>query len=412
MGSGSFEQDVFQITILSTAFGAIIVFSRAIRFWGIWVLPPIIGTLSILLLAEPGQQGYVGEYFNLHHQALLTLGHIATGAALGYAALVPGAIVLLIMRQFISVLKPSEWETGDGQPVAAHELAPRDLARRVFVSVAAATGAIVGVLCTTDVLWKAVESALNPRALAAVVFVTAAIVVLAGPFKDYVLRGADDEKGGFEEHLTAAISTRTIGRFFLVGMMVLALEFAYNCVGNTIEAADAGLLSLLIVAGVTPSIVSCYWSAAIQLSMQPMHHLWFPATIAGGLLNLGPGLLFAASAVSEDSKRPGLELAVGSLIVGLIIGFFVCGLYAMLGGYALEKFKGRNALVALGVAIFLGSAVHMGIMLAIYSMMSIPVLPSFYWTFLAINAGWVFGLYTSGFPRLVFAMTKTGEAGR
>lgn len=164
-----------------------------------------------------------------------------------------------------ALLRPSRWK---GAPT----LAPRDLARRWFVTTAAATGSVVIALFTFPEFWSALAETFSLLRLVGAAALTVVSIVLIGPFQDYVL-GRGGASAGEEAEMPSAIAGlleqgatwRGWIRFAVVWLMLVATDLLFNNISEAVKAEEPRIISAIIVTRLAPAVVSYYWSAALQL---------------------------------------------------------------------------------------------------------------------------------------------------
>ncbi|MGE0844675.1 MAG: hypothetical protein AB7L41_00295 [Flavobacteriaceae bacterium] len=400
---------VLLLAVLGTAYGAILlcVASAAAKERLADMLPQLlvalgVGALAMLLVVPPDRPRLLAGW-GIGGQAAATLEDIATGAAIAAVAFVLSRVLFgFLFVEALAEVRPSAWP---GAAEASARLKPRDHARRVFVATASGTGAVVAALFTSHVLWEALDDALRPMAVVGLVLVTGVSTVLVGPFRDYVLEGAADDAGWFDQLFSGKPSARSLLRFLLVGAMILGLELAYNCLGGALEARDPLLTTTIIIAALAPAVVSYYWSAALQLGLtsQPGAIVW-ASVVAGAAFNLlGCGIL-AAGLFGMPAGREGFAaMFLGGFALAMVSGFLLYGVYAGLGALVLERWRGRGALAVLAAAIAVAAVLQGLSSLALALALGKTIEPQSVLRFAAINAGWLAGLFSSGFPGLVVA---------
>ena len=325
-----------------------------------------------------------------------------------------------------SSLEPLMW-LDEGDPSSADVAGVDAQVRRWFVAIAAATGSIVFGLIVSRDFWSAVTAALRPAGLLAAVVSTLVSVVLVGPVHDFVLaRSVRDSEGErLPPHKVAStiwqeMSLRSLVRLGLVGIGLMSLEIAYACIGKSMEAQTSGPSSrqltatfTILLAGLTPGIVSYYWSAALQLggSQAMFKRAINAATLCTTILFYVFGVyaaLILALLFYAFAGHNGTTVAF-MLMLSPIIGFFISVAFAILmtwlpawaGALVLRRMTGWRGMGALYVAT--AAAALIPVALVAFSLAAFAHVMDWteFVTSLVGSIGWIVGLIASGFPKLV-----------
>jgi hypothetical protein len=211
-------------------------------------------------------------------------------------------------------------------------------------------------------------------------------------------------------------------RLALVGLALLALEIAYNCLGKSIDAAGAATSETnspfaatftILLSGLTPGIVSYYWSGALQLggTREMLKRAAGASTLCMTILFYVFGVLLCLMFAMMMLRNPtGNALpivmmivfspAIGALI-SLLMALLTTWLPAFAGAFVLRHLSGWPAMAALYAAIAVTQVIPVSIVLIVISiMLHTPTWDGFLESFVE-SFGWIIGLIASGFPRLV-----------
>lgn len=425
-GEDKYVLDLLVAVVGIGAIGLVVLLANGrLRF----VFAALIGIFSALLFATeidsvPKLQIYAELFFGG------ALGGVVT-ALLVLAALhlYQGKKYQAFLTEMRSSLEPIMW-LDEAERQTTTVASADALARRWFVAVGAATGGIVFGLITYPEFWSALLEAVRPRGLLAAVVSTLVSVVLVGPVHDFVLARSltDDEGERLPAHRVATaiwreLSWRSLLRLALVGVALLCLEIAYNCLGKSIDAAGAPSAAeasapfaatiTILLSGLTPGVVSYYWSSALQLggSREMMKRAIGAATLCMTILFYVFGVLVCLMFAMLMLRNPtGNALPLVMLIVfSPALGGIIAVLFALLttwlpafaGAFVLRRLAGWPAMGALYVAIAITSVVPISVALIVVSLMAhAPTWTGFAENFVE-SFGWIVGLIASGFPKLV-----------
>jgi hypothetical protein len=295
-------------------------------------------------------------------------------------------------------------------------LTPRDRVRRIFVAVSAATGAVVFSMFGLEVFWEAFWQELTPFNLVGVTIAFVAGMFLVGPAQAYVFeRGAAEGPDAGKElgwALQSGFDARAAMRLAIVLAMGLQFGLLMNCVNASVRTGDAQVLYTILNAALPPAIVSYYLSAALQLSVpRTIAHARRAALYGGAILNYGFALIitfnfFSEIVMSPDSNRgagAGLTLFMSPVIaIGLALLFSAATTYlpAVATAYVIARRTG-SAMIYIAAAL-IGVAILQGLMYAAFIVLAgFPAENIRIGSFAGGVAGWIVGLWASGFPRLL-----------
>lgn len=399
-----------------------------------YVFSALIGMLGALMFATQFAVSKLAGSTMLFDLAVLAGGGVAGAAATGFISsaihLYKGKDYQQFMTGMRSHLEPLLWldETARKSATVAGAEA---VAQRWFVAVAAATGSIVASLVMFPKFTDALHETFGARGLLAAVVLTMVSFVLVGPVHDFVLERSVTSSEGNRLAPHQALSTlckelswRSSLRLALVGLALLTMELAYDCLGQAIAAPTSGATDTsainatftILLAGITPGVVSYYWSAALQLGggAQMLRKKAVDAATACTSVLYFPfgimiALLLAAASVNAQADRETNYLPIILLFVSPLIGAGIAyvfaalttGLPALAGARVLERMKGWPAMAWLLAAVAIATAIPTLLVLTIYQVF----LDTSQWSMvidtLVAALGWMIGLLASGFPKLV-----------
>ncbi len=271
-----------------------------------------------------------------------------------------------------SSLAPRRWSEAAEMP----SISQRDLTKRIFVAVSAGTGGVVGSLMSLGLFWETLQTDFGVRGLFNTLVMSAVSVTLIGPLHEYIMdRGLDTKSTRHDvrvESIFHEFSPKSLLRVAMVVGMFFMLDMTQASLAKCVRDGNLDAMLLIVLGGITPALVSYYWCAALQLgapSISIVRAATWPSIVAGAVMF--SILSFAASIVISTlwgvfEPRQGdsgfaviaqMFLSVLGLTCGLALGFslLTCGIYALAGGYAIDKVKGRNAWGALSLALVLAT---------------------------------------------------------
>jgi hypothetical protein len=341
-----------------------------------------------------------------------------------------------------SALAPQNWAVAVGRPRPS----VAELHKRIFVAVSAATGSVAGGLIALDVhvLQKALWELLTPFGVLQAIILTIISLALFAPLNEFVFERAaprggqrDGEVGALDVVLSAFRGQalwRPVARLALVWLVAALIELIYRSVDDTVrsaansagaDTAEASKLTLqILLAATTPAVVSYYWSAALQLEAPSVRtNATSPSVFLTAILVYLPAFLSVAcwflldlintvhnSNLTKRQYTDSFRGAMSGLLlsplvaipIALAVGWIGCGIYAVAGGYALDRARGRLSMAAVFIALLLATAVHQGVADAVIWLVGGTFDSWVDATYLFFaTLGWYAGLWASGFPRLV-----------
>ncbi|MEC9368214.1 MAG: hypothetical protein VX871_05915 [Pseudomonadota bacterium] len=410
--------------VAGSGFGALLLVAVAVRTALKWRLAVTIGAATGVLM---NLQGDGRDWLTLLRDTGLAMvaGPAALVAVLGVIWLIDKTRFKPELHTIRVLANPHVWQEEskpvEGEPAylplqRIEPLTQQDIVRRWFVTVAAAVGSVVFTLFAGGEFWTQLFGRITPQTVAGAAFIVVVATVLIGPIQEFILDRSIGEDGGrkdaFAESLTRLLSRRSALRLLLVFALALVLlEMLSGNLQDSIAAgASQGTLTILL-ASITPAIVSYYWSAALQLGV-PRHEISLvtsaSSTTSCALASyvFGVGLCVSlglqAGANPQDKSILLVPLApFAGIFVAALMGYMTAGIYARFGGWVLERMTGWPAMGALGVALLAGAVVHY----LFSSLLVFAITGQPYWDgylHLTLGAvGWLVGLIASGFPRIV-----------
>ena len=409
-----------------------------------WVLGLTVGNLALggiilLVLMVEGRQRYafsatIGAITAIMVEPALKHGlrpalvpysvflYLGCGTALSVLAAFLIRAALDYFTQFRDIVRdalaPARWELGPG----CAQVGQKDLVKRWFVTIAAATGAVVGSVLSLGAVWQALWTALEPRTLLIALLLVAVSMFLVGPLQAYVFDWSAGAKEKSEPSkkladVLAAGDWRSVGRLALVISAYVQLYLLTSCVGSAVRQGDSAVLSMIITSAVTPAVVSYYWSAALQRSASSVRAAALePAVIAGAVMIYGTALLgtltfalleFQTTIGKSENQSRGVFLLF-SPIIAILAAFLMSAVttlpFAAAGGYVIDRLPGRPVMLTLGAALLGVAGAEAMVFSAAAWLIGLDLASiGHWWPLLLGTAGWAIGLWASGFPRLVSA---------
>ncbi|MDB5580046.1 MAG: hypothetical protein JWR80_5222 [Bradyrhizobium sp.] len=335
-----------------------------------------------------------------------------------------------IHRWLQRLLLPRNWPGGP-QP---DRLGSKQLVTRWFVSIAAATGSVVGALAAQPRFWNAALEALSPKRILFTLLLMVVSITLIGPLEEYIFgrqlirpgaTGHPPEHGGARnliEDVWQNFSPRAAGRLALVFLFSLQPTLLDVCVGEAITRGDAQVTFVLLTSAIGPVFTTYYWGAALQGPIDSVARqagksttyfsafLYFPFT-AVTLCALTARLLFSdglSSAGGAIILVPLIALGLAAL-VAIAVGFLIDGISAYAGGWALDYGRKHTDLAVWQVVGALGGMLVLS-KLAVLLLFTVGfkiagsggiVSARDYIVPVLSMAGWTAGLLVSGFPQIL-----------
>jgi hypothetical protein len=355
-------------------------------------------------------------------------------------------------------LAPRRWPEAKGKPAPSGQ----DLAKRFFVAISAATGGVVGSLLTLEQFWTVFFTSLTIAHLFRAMLFTIVSVTLVGPLHEYILhRGLELDAHGHAANqkdpasFFSEITPFVAMRFGLVLVFWILLEVTLGALSECVSSKNVLAMYQIVLAGLTPGFVSYYWCAALQLDAPSVQKTATWPSVASGAamfcgLGAGVAIVFMSflgwtlDITAGETNAFGLFIGVvavfsiTTLAASLSFSWFICGVYAMAGGYAIDRYRGPNHMVALGAALMLATVPQQALVIAAEMMpvlvvatgnvedtssgpqaseatapekaasgQGAPSKPTGIFEFLGFfslfagTVGWYFGLVASGFPALI-----------
>jgi hypothetical protein len=341
-------------------------------------------------------------------------------ASLGLTAGAAGTVALSRILEYFSnflahlreVLVPSQWKLDTHAQVSQ-----KDHVKRWFVAISSMTGAVIGSLYGLGELWKALGATIELRSILFGLLFVVVAMFLTGPIQAYVFDWSTGAKEPSEPSkriadIFAAGDSRAIGRLIMVLVIFLALYLLTASVSGTVRQGKSHVLSLIIVAAVTPGVVSYYWSAALQRSAPSvLQTATGPSLYAGAVMVYGSALVLAFDLLLGDymanpgKGNPGGPAALAvvplSVLIALALSAVVTLPFAMAGGYVIDRLPGPHVMYYLGGTLFAVGIIVAVVLTPLAWLMGLGAATLRYSTFVGATVGWAIGLWASGFPRLV-----------
>ncbi|HEY1503172.1 MAG TPA: hypothetical protein VGF92_02670 [Stellaceae bacterium] len=293
------------------------------------------------------------------------------------------------------------------------EVSSNDLARRAFVAITAATGGIVGRLVALDQFVDALRSAFSAGGIFIALVMTLVSAVLIRPLHEYVLqRGVSAGTGpqgesAEQEFRIEHVTWRSGLRLGLVFILLLELDVLYGAVEETMRAGAVNAMFQTLVGGIVPGVVSYYWSAGIQLQLPPKHKAVVMPSFLDQTTRSSIAMLAVIIFPTVWFETRGALSVLVSAPLALLQAALICGAYAVLGGYVIERYQSAQVMRNLSIAIIVGAIVPQIVSIIYEGIIGEP--PNYYFHFTQA-IGWVLGLWASGFPRLLRTRTPSSEA--
>jgi hypothetical protein len=310
----------------------------------------------------------------------------------------------------------------------AHE---GDFTKRWFVTVAAATGAVVFAMLVRPHFAGELMAAVGPTRFVFTLLIAAVSVTLIGPVETYIFEsriaargppgGTSDDTHAEEEsrfeHMLELMSPRALGRFVLVLVFMMMLTIAHGALEASVHEGDSMDSLTMLIAGVGPAIVTYYWCSALQRCVPSVaRRAGVAAAIAGALLIGAPVALMAVPLfMTHLASASGQGSLLGDVIaapVAILMGAIAFGGLALGGGLTIDQARVRRlganlTVLLLGSAMMVVAVACVALFNATGSLLFRSRVTASDWmtegvVLLAI-CGWTFGLMVSGFPSVLRA---------
>ena len=330
-------------------------------------------------------------------------------------------------------LMPSRWAVAAGKM-----LPPRDIVRRWFVTVCAATGGMVASLGGLEQFLDALFNALAPGRIAFAILGATGALVFFGPLHDFVLEagaghgGTRGEKGSGIGDLLETITPQRIIRFAFAVLLAFLVVICGECVTEAARSSTVDAVVLIATAGLMPGVVTHFWAAALQYDAPSVEiQATQPVVVAGMVFSFPAAAALAAAIVLSDaawqkSAQGGMMVLIGipfmTLLLMFVLGVVNFGVFSFIGGKILDRRRsgGIDLFLVLGlVMVPLIVLVWTGLQAVAALIISGSLVPDLDRHQLLqqalVGVGWMAGLWLSGFPRLmqrrsVSAMPAAAEA--
>lgn len=339
--------------------------------------------------------------------------------ALGALVVGKGLRSLKDFGEFLSdALQPRKW------PMPPANFSSMDIAKRWFVTVAAATGSLAFTLASAPEFHKLIFEHLTINRMVTTALVTIGSLVLIGPIEEFIFSGLHQETDEHHEKQPAhfermlqTMSWRALGRILLVFLLILALNVAHSCLEEQLKTGDSQTTLTIVLSTAMPAVVTYFWCGALQTGVDKLALHATIGSVAAGMMLFLPFAVIAvfndsvATGSSNNSASNGLWLLYGPFLVAALMGAVMIGLPAFCGGVilAIERRRPGSAplrtIAFIAVGLSLLNTVLLLILLWWLSLQGadfseIPldelIIPGVASTF-----GWGAGLLVSGFPDIV-----------
>jgi hypothetical protein len=349
-----------------------------------------------------------------------------------------------------SAMAPRLWVAAASKP----QLGARDLTKRIFVAVSAATGSVAAALIALfpDVFGNALRELHTTHGVLETILLFIVSVALIAPLQEFVLDQAVARRGQHGKETYPSVldafweqvslrPLRTLTRLVLILILMLMIDLIYHTLDDTVrqslhntvhQSLDGTLRSKaslassqIVLAAMTPAVVSYYWSAALQLKTPSVRvSATWPSVVMSAALSYGlafAGVLvwFLLNAITRINNLPSvpqgedLYNSAGAVLgvifspliavpIALAVSWLGCGIYALTAGYALDRSRDRYPMVAVLIGLLLAAAVHQGVIDLLLWLSGIGFSSWMEGTYLFFaTLGWYVGLWASGFPWLL-----------
>jgi hypothetical protein len=279
---------------------------------------------------------------------------------------------------------------------------------------------VVGTTLGLDAFRTAFLAALEPRNILIAVLLVAVGFFFSGPVQAYVLdwgSGAKEPSDPSKRlaEILAGGDWRSIGRFGLVTLAYVQMWLVSSSLATTVKQGDPQVLAVLIVAVVTPAVVSYYWSAALQRSAPSiLRAVAWPSVWAGAIMMYGSALallfkLFVANGAffpqSPGDRGPMfmfIAVLAAAVLVALLQSAITTLPFAVAGGYVIDRLPGRRVMLYIGAALAVAAVVVGAVQIPVQLAFGVDASRG-YLPYLLGILGWAVGLWASGFPGIVMA---------
>jgi hypothetical protein len=410
-----FDDQVLLGTVGGTALGGVILAALLMQGWRSYAVPAFFGLLAGIMVEPVLQRTIVQPIYSITVTSML----LGVGAALAARFITEGFLEKLLAEirdGAKETLVPERWRGPRGLATAS----ARDQVKRWFVTIAAATGSVVGSMFGLEVFWTTLAKTIEPRSFVFAALLVGVSMFLTGPLQAYVFDvGAradhpSDPSKKISDLFAAGIDWRAAGRFGLVFLAYVQIYLLTSCVGAAIKEGNARTVSIVFAAAATPAIVSYYWSAGLQRGVPSVRNATFkPSLYAGAIMAYGTALTVVLSYMSGDlldytpgkDTRPALLLfflsPVIAILPALVIGAVTTLIYSVGGATAIDRFPRKYTMFFIAAALLVAAAIHAIIVAHVLGFLGFALANIGYTTFIGSIIGWLVGLWASGFPRLL-----------
>jgi hypothetical protein len=362
-------------------------------------------------------------------------GNLTSFAVIALSALAIARLLffkLKDLRNFCrQYLMPQLWK-----PPATEPLSFDDFGKRWFVTVAAATGNVVGLLMSDPGAFHTFLDAFAPQRIFFTLLATVISIALIGPGEEFIF-GAGfrssstyGQTHGHLEDIRKNLSWRAVGRFALVLAPWLAINVMHKCMDESINSGQIKTSLEILIASVGPGMVTFYWCAALQRGVPAVADAVFNGVVVASTFLFLPltifivmhtleqvYVVFGSRIVSDIGLVATVAIAVIAAMVlpflvyitAIICGFVLYGLLSGFGGLVLdaERQAKRGPFQTIVRLILTAGAYQAVLFIALLALLdrffgvSIEMSSLSNLSFLVATLGWGFGLLVSGFPTIV-----------
>jgi hypothetical protein len=424
MTQTEFENLLLVLTVGCTALGGVILAALLIKGWRSYALPMLFGLIAGVLI-EP-----VLAPLLVNPPRAKSLAIVLTCAGV---ALLARLIAELFLEKLLSEFRTGESETlvperwTDPANVTMH-----DHVKRWFVTIAAATGAVVGAVSGIDSFWttsarttlaQLVHISEEPRSIVLALLLLGVSLFLIGPIQSYVFEtGAgtkepSDPAKKFYDLFAKGFNWSAMGRFGLIILAYAQLYLLTNGIGATIKDGSSRVVYTIFAAATTPAIVSYYWSAALQRRVPSVREATVkPCLHVGAIMSYGIALLIVVMLVQgefddamlrksqADMRNAGMLLffsPVLAILPAFVLSVLTTLAYCVAGGFAIDHFTGRYTMLYVAAALLIAAVAQQAVLLPLAWLLGFELDKLRFATFIGGILGWVIGLWASGFPKLL-----------
>lgn len=427
MTQAEFENLLLVLTVGCTALGGVILAALLMQGWRSYALSGLFGLIAGVMI-EPVLTPLL---VNPPRAKALAIVLFCAGVAL-LARLIAEMFLEKLLSEFREgasvTLVPERWT----DPHGLADATMHDHVKRWFVTIAAATGAVVGGVSGIDSFWTTSASATlvqlvhmfeDPRSIVFALLLLGVSFFLIGPIQSYVFEtGAStkepsDPAKKFYDLFAHGFNWRAMGRFGLIILAYAQLYLLTTGIGATIKGGSSRVVYTIFTAATMPAIVSYYWSAALQRRVPSVREATIkPSLYVGAVMSYGIALLivviyaqgeFDAALLRKnqsDMRYVGfmfLFSPVVAILPAYVLGALTTLVYSVAGGFAIDRFKGKYAMLYIAAALLIAAVAQLAVLVSLAWLIGFGLDKIRFGTFIGGIVGWMVGLWASGFPKLL-----------